>query len=58
MTVSRIEHLVTSGTSIVRSIRDRLLVLPPGTAVRTGHGESATIGAEALQLGEWVDRGY
>jgi glyoxylase-like metal-dependent hydrolase (beta-lactamase superfamily II) len=32
--------------TIVRSIRDRLLTLPDGTIVHTGHGESTTIGAE------------
>nr|WP_230879162.1 MBL fold metallo-hydrolase [Planomonospora sp. ID67723] len=30
---------------IIDSIRDRLLVLPPETAVHTGHGGSTTIGA-------------
>jgi S-(hydroxymethyl)mycothiol dehydrogenase len=44
--------------TIVRSIRDRLLVLPPETAVRTGHGESTTIGAEAPHLQEWIARGH
>jgi len=33
--------------TIVRSIRERLLPLPPETVVRTGHGENTTIGAEA-----------
>jgi glyoxylase-like metal-dependent hydrolase (beta-lactamase superfamily II) len=42
----------------VRSIRDRLLVLPPETVVRTGHGESTTIGAEAPHLEEWMARGH
>lgn len=32
--------------TIVRSIRDKLLVLPDETIVHTGHGESTTIGAE------------
>ena len=32
--------------TILRSIRDRLLVLPAGTTVHTGHGENTTIGAE------------
>ncbi|MCX4911702.1 MBL fold metallo-hydrolase [Streptomyces sp. NBC_00878] len=44
--------------TIVRSIRDRLLVLPPTTVVRTGHGETTTIGAEAPSLDEWIARGY
>lgn len=33
--------------TILASIRDRLLVLPEDTEVRTGHGPSTTIGAEA-----------
>lgn len=32
--------------TILRSIRSRLLSLPPETVVHTGHGESTTIGAE------------
>ena len=32
--------------TILRSIRDRLLVLPAHTVVHTGHGASTTIGAE------------
>ncbi|MFI8893505.1 MBL fold metallo-hydrolase [Streptomyces paradoxus] len=42
--------------TIIRSIRDRLLVLPPETVVRTGHGESTTIGTEAPHLEEWIGR--
>ncbi|MHA6763282.1 MBL fold metallo-hydrolase [Streptacidiphilus sp. PAMC 29251] len=44
--------------TIIDSIRDRLLTLPGGTVVRTGHGDSTTIGAEAPQLGEWIARGH
>lgn len=33
--------------TILRSIRERLLTLPPETVVRTGHGDSTTVGAEA-----------
>ncbi|MCT2543764.1 MBL fold metallo-hydrolase [Streptomyces atratus] len=44
--------------TIVESIRDRLLTLPPETTVRTGHGDSTTIGAEAPQLDEWIARGH
>ena len=33
--------------TIVRSIQDRLLDLPPETVVHTGHGEDTTIGAES-----------
>ncbi|MFI1101341.1 MBL fold metallo-hydrolase [Streptomyces melanogenes] len=44
--------------TIVDSIRERLLTLPPETVVRTGHGDSTTIGAEAPQLDEWIKRGH
>ncbi|MFC1405913.1 MULTISPECIES: MBL fold metallo-hydrolase [Streptacidiphilus] len=44
--------------TIIDSIRDRLLTLPPQTVVRTGHGDSTTIGAEAPSLGEWIARGH
>ncbi|MEU5415046.1 MBL fold metallo-hydrolase [Streptomyces clavifer] len=44
--------------TIVDSIRDRLLALPAETTVRTGHGDSTTIGAEAPHLDEWIARGH
>jgi hydroxyacylglutathione hydrolase len=44
--------------TIIDSIRDVLLALPPETRVLTGHGESTTIGDEAPHLQEWVDRGH
>ncbi|MGK5497100.1 MBL fold metallo-hydrolase [Streptomyces sp. URMC 125] len=44
--------------TIIDSIREKLLTLPPETVVRTGHGESTTIGAEAPHLQEWIDRGH
>lgn len=44
--------------TIIESIRMRLLTLPPETIVRTGHGESTTIGAEAPHLEEWIARGH
>ncbi|NLU69153.1 MBL fold metallo-hydrolase [Streptomyces sp. HNM0574] len=44
--------------TIVRSIRERLLTLPPETVVRTGHGDSTTIGDEAPHVQEWLDRGH
>jgi glyoxylase-like metal-dependent hydrolase (beta-lactamase superfamily II) len=44
--------------TIVASIRDRLLTLPPETVVHTGHGDDTTIGAEAPHLQEWLDRGH
>jgi hydroxyacylglutathione hydrolase len=36
--------------TILHSIRERLLTLPPDTVVRPGHGESTTIAAEATTL--------
>ncbi len=42
--------------TIVASIRDKLLTLPQDTVVRTGHGESTTIGEEAPSLEEWLAR--
>ncbi|MBW1603234.1 MBL fold metallo-hydrolase [Streptomyces sp. JJ66] len=44
--------------TIIASIRDHLLTLPPDTAVHPGHGESTTIGAEAPHLDEWITRGH
>ena len=44
--------------TIIASIRDRLLRLPPDTVVHTGHGADTTIGAEAPHLDEWVRRGH
>ncbi|MGW5635768.1 MBL fold metallo-hydrolase [Streptomyces sp. NPDC003832] len=44
-------------STIIRSIRDRLLVLPPTTTVRTGHGADTSIGDEAPHLEEWIARG-
>ncbi|MEV4660075.1 MBL fold metallo-hydrolase [Micromonospora sp. NPDC049301] len=44
--------------TIVRSIRTRLLTLPPETIVHTGHGDDTTIGAEAPHLEEWLARGH
>ncbi|MEC4014789.1 MBL fold metallo-hydrolase [Streptomyces sp. H27-D2] len=43
--------------TIIDSIRDRLLTLPGETVVRTGHGDSTTIGDEAPRLAEWIARG-
>jgi glyoxylase-like metal-dependent hydrolase (beta-lactamase superfamily II) len=36
--------------AIIRSIRDRLMDLPPETVVHTGHGQDTTIGAESAQF--------
>ena len=44
--------------TIIESIRTRLLALPEGTEVLTGHGDATTIGAEAPHLQEWIDRGH
>ncbi|MFI1523339.1 MBL fold metallo-hydrolase [Kitasatospora cineracea] len=44
--------------TIVASIRERLLTLPPETVVRTGHGDSTSVGAEAPHLAEWIARGH
>lgn len=43
--------------TIIASIRDRLLTLPAGTVVHTGHGDDTTVGDEAPHLGEWIARG-
>ncbi|GAA4700175.1 MBL fold metallo-hydrolase [Streptomyces buecherae] len=48
----------SSFPTIIDSIRDRLLTLPAETVVRTGHGDSTTIGAEAPHLEEWIARGH
>ncbi|MFW6690303.1 MBL fold metallo-hydrolase [Streptomyces sp. MAR4 CNX-425] len=39
--------------TIEASIRARLLTLPPETVVRTGHGESTTVAAEAAGAEGW-----
>lgn len=44
--------------TILDSIRERLLRLPPDTRVLTGHGDETTIGAEAGSYDEWVARGH
>lgn len=43
---------------ILDSIKGRLLPLPDGTRVLTGHGDETTIGAEAPHYDEWVKRGH
>ena len=47
----------SSFDTIIDSIRSTLLTLPPDTTVRTGHGDSTSIGAEAPHLEEWIARG-
>ncbi len=44
--------------TILTSIRERLLRLPPQTRVLTGHGDETTIGAEAADYDAWVARGH
>ena len=44
--------------TILDSIRDRLLTLPAGTRVLTGHGDETEIGAEAADYDAWVARGH
>ena len=44
--------------TIIDSIRDKLLTLPPETVVHTGHGDDTTIGAEQPHLQEWIARGH
>lgn len=44
--------------TIIRSISERLFVLPADTVVHTGHGDDTSIGAEQPQLQEWIDRGH
>lgn len=48
----------SSFTTIIDSIRDRLLPLPDETVVHTGHGDDTTIGAEAPDLDAWIARGH
>lgn len=48
----------SSFDTIVESITDKLLTLPPETVVHTGHGDSTTIGDEAPHRQEWIDRGH
>ena len=44
--------------TILDSIRERLLTLPPATRVLTGHGDETSIGAEAATYDDWVARGH
>jgi len=48
----------SSFPTIIDSIRDRLLTLPPATQVLTGHGDRTTIGDEAGDLEAWIARGH
>ncbi|MBD0324123.1 MAG: MBL fold metallo-hydrolase [Aldersonia sp.] len=44
--------------TIIDSISAKLFELPPETKVRTGHGDSTSIGTEAPHLEEWIARGH
>jgi glyoxylase-like metal-dependent hydrolase (beta-lactamase superfamily II) len=48
----------SSFPTIIDSITERLLTLPAATVVHTGHGDTTTIGAEAPNRQEWIDRGH
>ncbi|YAL82867.1 MBL fold metallo-hydrolase [Dermacoccaceae bacterium W4C1] len=48
----------SSFETIIDSITDQLLSLPPETVVLTGHGDSTTIGEEKPHRQEWIDRGH
>ncbi len=43
--------------TIIASIRNRLLSLPPDTVVHAGHGDDTTIALELPHLDEWIARG-
>ncbi len=47
----------SSFDTIIDSIRTTLLTLPGATTVRTGHGDSTSIGDEAPHLEEWIRKG-
>jgi len=44
--------------TIIKSLDDRLLPLPPDTIVMPGHGLDTTIGTERPHFSEWVERGW
>lgn len=44
--------------TIIRSLEEKLLVLPDDAFVYPGHGGDTTIGAERPSLPEWKARGY
>ena len=48
----------THFATIIRSIQQRLFVLPDETIVMPGHGDDTTIGTERPHLQEWIDRGW
>jgi glyoxylase-like metal-dependent hydrolase (beta-lactamase superfamily II) len=44
--------------TILRSIEERLFILPADTIVMPGHGNDTTIGTERPHLDEWAERGW
>ena len=44
--------------TIIKSLEERLFVLPDDTLVMPGHGLDTTIGTERPHLQEWIDRGW
>ena len=44
--------------TIIRSLQERLFVLPDETLVLPGHGDDTTIGTERPHLDEWIERGW
>jgi glyoxylase-like metal-dependent hydrolase (beta-lactamase superfamily II) len=48
----------SSFPTIVTSISEKVLTLPPNVKVLTGHGDSTTIASEAPHLEEWIARGH
>ena len=44
--------------TIIESIRERVLTLPPQTQVFTGHGDATSIDGEAPFLDQWIARGH
>jgi glyoxylase-like metal-dependent hydrolase (beta-lactamase superfamily II) len=44
--------------TLLDTIRAELFTLPADTVVRTGHGDSTSIGDEAPQLDDWIARGH
>ena len=44
--------------TIIESIRRKLLALPGRTRVRPGHGDNTSIGHEAIDLQNWINRGH
>lgn len=44
--------------TVMRSLTQKLFVLPDDTPVYPGHGADTTLGAERTSLGEWAERGW